>query len=147
MREARGQLWTYTPSDAICITTNGWLRKDGQAVMGRGCAAEAKQRYPHLPGVLGNMIREFGNHVNYLDFTDDHKPIFAFPVKHRWWEKADLELIRQSAHELVKITDAMNLMHVLLPRPGCGNGQLNWPDVREVIAPILDDRIIVITYA
>ncbi len=38
----------------------------------------------------------------------------------------------------------MHLDKVYLVRPGCGNGQLKWEDVKPLIAPILDDRFIVV---
>ena len=38
----------------------------------------------------------------------------------------------------------MHLDKVYMARPGCGNGQLKWEDVKPLIAPILDDRFIVV---
>ena len=46
---------------------------------------------------------------------------------------------------------ALRLVHLALPaatyalvRPGCGNGQLQWGDVRPEIVDILDDRFTVV---
>lgn len=152
MIEVVGNLWEYGPPDAVrVITTNGTIRKDGAAVMGRGCAAEAAKRYPFLPVVLGNELIRRGNHVHNLSTAtrhDDGLELWSFPVKHNWWEVADLDLIESSAHELRL---AMNAYYsedvtVVMPRPGCGNGHLKWEDVRPVIAEILDDRFHVITW-
>ena len=70
--------------------------------------------------------------------------IIAFPVKHHWAQKADLELIRKSAEQLVEISQYCE--RVLIPRPGCGNGQLNWEEVKPILEEILDDRFYVISF-
>ncbi len=143
MVEVKGNLWTY-PANARVITTNGTVKKDGSCVMGRGCALEAKTKFPGIDKELGKLIKLHGNHVRILIW--DHPNIWSFPVKHNWWEKADLELIRRSAKELVNIADVGNYTKVVLPRPGCGNGGLKWEDVKPVIEPILDDRFHVISW-
>lgn len=147
MREMIGDLWN-TQADARCITTNGTIKKNGALVMGRGCAKEAAQRFSLLPIRLGNQVSIAGNHVHVDMLPPSTYILITFPVKHNWWEKADIELIRQSAHELMNL-DLMKsnaLQDVLLPRPGCGNGGLDWfTEVKPVIESILDDRVIVIS--
>ena len=158
MIEVTGNLWTYkTPDgrdpDVRVITTNGTVKKNGEAVMGRGCAAEAKVRWPQMALALGRLIQQRGNIPHLLVMASEGQPaIWSFPVKHQWFQKADLDLIHQSATLLVQEccayaddwTDRDAV--IVMPRPGCGNGRLNWEDVREVIAPILDDRFHVITF-
>jgi len=58
MREATGYLWSWyhKPKTVVLITTNGSIKSDGTAVMGRGCAKQAAERLPHLPGTLGYAI-------------------------------------------------------------------------------------------
>lgn len=146
MKEIKGNLWDV-PSDAICITTNGTLRRDGSCVMGRGCAAEAKLYHPKIDFLLGAGIKKHGNCV--LWFKD--LKIFSFPVKHNWWEKADIDLIVTSANQLKSSVDnltsqGVKLENVVIPRPGCGNGQLKWTDVKPAIEDILDDRFSIITF-
>ena len=124
----------------VVITTNGIVRKDGACVMGRGVALQAAQRFPDLPFVLGAAIEVDGNHVHaFRDFR-----VFSFPVKQHWIEPADPDLIQQSARQLWYAFWKMHLDKVYLVRPGCGNGQLKWEDVKPLIAPILDDRFIVV---
>jgi len=48
LREDKINLWEY-PADARVITTNGFVKNNGEAVMGRGCAREAARKYPRLP--------------------------------------------------------------------------------------------------
>lgn len=64
MTEEQVNLWdVWEQGIPICITTNGFIRHNGECVMGRGCAAEAKRRFPALPAELGAVLREAGNHV------------------------------------------------------------------------------------
>lgn len=156
MLEKRGDLWTFQV-DYRCITTNGFVKKNGEAVMGRGCAKQAATRWPGLPRVLGDLIHEYGNvtqEIGYSTLTDGEIKhcawdLVSFPVKHHWREKADLALIERSAHQLVELVNEEpdpDEVEVVIPRPGCGNGQLDWEDVEPVIEPILDDRFTIITY-
>jgi hypothetical protein len=139
--EITGNMWDIE-ADAYCITTNGFVKKNGEAVMGAGCAKEAATRYPSLPAVLGIHIKLRGNLVWLYEVTP---PLLMFPVKHNWYEKADLELIVKSAVDLMKWVDGKQWQKVLLPRPGCGNGKLKWDDVKIVLEPILDNRIWIVS--
>lgn len=143
MKQAHGDLWRL-PADARCITVNGAVRKDGTAIMGRGTAAQAAQRWPGLPGMLGDLIAERGNHVADLWKPTGGPLIVSFPVKHHWKQRADLALIERSCEELTDLADRLGLQAILLPRPGCGNGQLDWAQVGPAIAPLLDDRVTIV---
>jgi hypothetical protein len=141
-------LWEVA-CDARCITTNGTVKPNGRGVMGRGCAKQAKDRLLGLEITLGAQLRQHGNHVAILSRTGDKRaptPLVMFPVKHAWYQKADSDLIKQSARELVTLTAAQGWQRVVLPRPGCGNGGRSWErDVRWLLQPILDDRFLVVT--
>jgi len=142
MREDMGNLWTY-PANAIVITTNGFVKKNGEAVMGRGCAREAAIRYPDLPEKLGNSLNISGNKVFHF-WIREH--ILTMPVKHNWWEKADIELIKESAKQLIEHADGWDFKTIVCPRPGCGNGQLDWEDVKPILSEIWDDRFVALDY-
>src|SRR3990167_6450372 len=121
MREANGNLWTY-PADIRVITTNGTVKKNGECVMGRGCAAEAKQLFPGIALALGRLIQQHGNHVFLLRQHEGAPLLYSLPVKHQWMEKADPVLIEQSAHELVEQLHTDRPVPFdgvcVLPRPG-----------------------------
>ncbi len=143
MKEIFGDLFEQKDADAICITTNGNVKKNGEAVMGRGCAKEADRRW-NCSKTLGEAIEEGGNFPIIFHRTGDYD-VVSFPVKHKWWEKADMSLIKESAKCLVSFANIYEWKKVVLPRPGCGNGRLDWKDVKRVLEPILDDRFYVIT--
>lgn len=152
MREVTGNLWFYQATVKV-ITTNGFVKKNGECVMGRGCAKEARDMFPGVATLLGTLLTCHGNHVHTLGSHEEPKngggyfELLSFPVKHRWNEDADPQLIVQSAAELAAYVDAKypNAV-VVMPRPGCGNGSLNWEDVKPLIEPILDDRFHIITF-
>jgi hypothetical protein len=145
MIEISGDLWAaYDQDHWVAITTNGVVRRDGACVMGRGVALQAACRWPQLPHLLGEEIGRHGNHVVLMS----KYRIASFPVKHHWMDKADPNLIVRSAQELVdriqESPDVTLIPPFYLVRPGCGNGQLRWEDVRPLIAPILDDRFVIV---
>lgn len=139
MIEAIGDLWKdRLLASAICITTNGDVNREGRAVMGRGVAKQAAERFPQLPRLVACSIWAIGNHVAPI-----LENLVTFPVKHHWDEKADFHLIERSARELVQLANDVRWTDIRLPRPGCGNGGLRWQDVRPLLEPILDDRFLV----
>ena|SRR6266478_100586 len=141
MKELTGDLWSFQETGAWCaITTNGYVKGDGRCVMGRGVAKEAADRFPEIPRELGSAILTGGNHVHFLSHN-----LISFPVKHQWFERADMALIKRSAIELVRHATVLRLDAVYLVRPGCGNGHLDWASVKACIEKILDDdRFIVV---
>ena len=65
MVEVRGNLWTFhAENEWVAITTNGDVRGDGCAVMGRGIAWEATQRFPNIADHLGKLLTREGNIVH-----------------------------------------------------------------------------------
>lgn len=133
-------------ADAVCVTTNGMTKNNGDAVMGAGIARSFAEKYPSLPKTLGEKLRTEGNHVHDIAtitnaYREQH--IVSFPTKHHWKNDSDIALIKQSAEELKALADKNNWTCIYLPRPGFGCGRLSWLYVKPVIANILDDRFIV----
>lgn len=139
----------WTPEDAVCVTTNGKIRKDGRAVMGRGIALTADRRFD-LAVKLAEYLRAHGNRAFNLGVRTDKlsgRPVrvLTCPTKHDWHDRSDLTLIRRSCEQLVAICDKFGVRTCYLPRPGCANGGLDWEtQVRPVVEPILDDRFVVV---
>lgn len=133
MKIIKANIWNYKDKGTIIIPTNGFVKKNGECVMGRGLALQAKQRYPDLPFLLGQHIKTHGNTIGYFYKYD----LISFPVKHNWWEQANLELIEHSAIDLgKKYIEPYNLgcnINLYMPRIGCGNGKLEWGNVLPII--------------
>lgn len=157
-------IWSFLGSvDAICITTNGSVRSDGRAVMGRGIAKEALERFPGINLVLGTFLKANGNtplllHENPVIVSFPTKPgdtILSDPTRLLSWKatyynigqtvpgwafKSDLQIIAQSARVLRRFAESNGWERVVLPMPGCGNGELSWEEVEPVLDQHLDDR-------
>jgi hypothetical protein len=142
MQIINNDIWNYWKQGAyIVIPTNGFVKKTGELVMGRGLALQAKEYIHSIESILGGLIKEFGN----IPFVIEEANIISFPVKHNWWEKADLKLIEISAVLLKKYKLTYpNIFPVYMPKVGCGNGQLNWKDVEPIIEEYLGNLVIIV---
>jgi hypothetical protein len=146
MKEICGDMWDYMKDgNVLVITTNGTIKKDGCAVMGRGNAYEAKQRFPGIDQTLGDLLKIFGNHCFILINRPEFK-IVSLPVKYSFWEEASLELIERSTQELVELVGHHGFKQIIIARPGCGNGKQSWSMVKAIIEKYLDDRFLVISF-
>lgn len=143
MKEIFGNMWNHE-ADAYCITTNGIVRGNGRAVMGAGVALAAVQKFPECDKYLGDFIAKNG-HIVGVFYVADIGDLISFPTKYHWKYKSYIELIEKSAKQLMELVNKNKYNTVILPRPGCANGGLNWADVKKAIAPILDDRVTVVS--
>jgi len=140
MIEISGNIWEQLGRAVIAITTNGSLTRDGRAVLGRGVARQALAHLPDLPQRLGILIAVGGNHVHDLG-----EGVTSFPVEETAWSLPDLRLIARSARELRHLVDLEGWERIVVPRPGCGGGGLNWKDVGPLLMEQFDDRFLVIS--
>jgi hypothetical protein len=138
MQELTGDICDYQGRAVIVITTNGSLTKDGRAILGRGCARQAGERFPDLPLRLGRLIRDNGNHVQLLG-----DGLVSFPVEDSAWSLPDMRLIARSAAELLQLADKEGWDAIVIPRPGCGGGGLAWEEVMPLLTDCFDGRFIV----
>lgn len=139
MMELVGDLWEHLGEATLVVTTGGLVSRSGDASMPRGCARQARERFPELPAVLGRLIRQRGNHVHELGWG-----LVSFPVEQTPFEVPGLGLIERSCQELLALTDRRNWPRVVVPRPGCGGGGLDWQEVRPILQRYFDQRFWVI---
>jgi hypothetical protein len=137
MVELEGDLFEVN-ADWLCITTNGVVNSRGLAVMGRGVAKQAAERYSGIDQTLGNCLLTLGNRVHLLG-TYENKTLVSFPTKHHWRNPSTLELIEASCHQLrtLWLKTEVRPQVVALPRPGCENGKLEWTQVKPVLERVL----------
>lgn len=149
MQEVKGEAFKLLASndyDALCILTNGFVKSNGQGVMGRGIAKKVCSYYPQMPTILGNRVQMGGNNVQRLVTTKKGNMLIMFPTKQFWFNESDPELIVKSCVQLEAFILEHKLKSVLLPRPGCGNGKLAWSDVKPLIQEVLSDKVSVVTF-
>ena len=165
MKVVKGNLFDMEV-DCIAITINGFYTIQNEAVMGRGVAKQAKDKWPFIQKKLGYLLSLHGPHVNIILRKSKKNGrvynVVGFPVKPKsgistgknvvrglkrrfpvgssvpgFMMKASLKLIERSARELVILSKAQGWKTIALPKPGCGAGELDWKSVRAVIKPIL----------
>ncbi len=143
MIERNGSIWDIG-ADAVVIPTNSGTNKDREAIMGKGVAKQAADKYPYLAATLGQDIYHHGVRVVHFPIPKGHN-IIIFPTKTMWHMPAKIDLIESSAKALVTLVDfnVFGWTMIALPRVGCGEGKLKWPDVKAVLEPLLDDRFVV----
>ena len=127
--------------DAICVTTNGIVKSDGKAVMGKGIALQARNLFPGIDVALAGHLKLWGN-IPAIIWHDAMCKIVSFPTKNDWKDKSSLELIDQSAFLLSHMIEGYGWTKVAMTKPGCGNGGLNWADVEPIIVKHLPDMVI-----
>jgi len=143
MKELVGDMWSIK-ADAYCITTNGIVKTNGRAVMGAGVALSTVRKFPECDKFLGHHIKELGHKV-FVFYVGNGIDLISFPTKYHWKDPSDINLIEKSANELIQLINKNRYNMVVLPRPGCCNGGLDWKDVKKVIEPILDNRVVVVS--
>jgi O-acetyl-ADP-ribose deacetylase (regulator of RNase III) len=136
----KADLWKIHEMGAtIVVPTNGSVTREGLAVMGRGLALQASQRFSDLRRELAQRLHERGNRVYHFP----EYRIICFPVKHEWSQQADLDLIRQSAKELRERASKLYIQTVWMPMVGTGNGGRTWREVEPIIEEYLSGCAIV----
>ena len=128
-------------ADAICFTSNGVTKANGALVMGAGVAKAFRDTFPLLDVAAGYAVRTHGNRCQVV--RDSKPAIVAFPTKHHWKDPSSLELIRDSAEQLMRLIEDRGWRMVALPRPGCRNGGLEWTQVKPFLS-VLDDRVVIV---
>lgn len=135
LREYAEDIWTFDATVRV-VPTNAVVKHNGLAVMGAGLARQAVARYPNLPEVLGKCIRANPKQRVHSIRHD----VLTFQTKDDWRDPARLDLIEQSAAELVVLANKMpHWRTIALPRVGCGNGELRWTDVRPILEAAFGD--------
>ena len=129
--------------EALCVTTNGVVKKDGSAVMGKGMALLVDQKY-NVGSKLGKHLKENGNVPCDLGIVADGFHVISFPTKNDWSESSDLNLIKQSAEKVKEMADSLGLEKIYITRPGCGLGNLEWSDVKRTLSTVFDDRFCIV---
>ncbi len=142
--EENKNLWNFSPEIYYrVITTNGNIKNNGEAVMGKGIALQAKERYPSLPSELGERLKLYGNVVNVFS----QFKIITFPTKNNWREKSTYELIKISCNNLSVLCRYLDIKKIVMPMVGCSNGGLRWSEVKKIIYEKLENSDIDVTIA
>ena len=127
-----GDLLARDSVDAIVNTVNC------VGVMGKGIALQFKSKWPanfkaYKAACDAGEVRL--GRMFVFDSGGLLKPNFIinFPTKDHWRGKSDLESIRTGLEDLVQVIQRHQIRSIAVPPLGCGNGGLDWEDVRPMV--------------
>ena len=103
-------------------------------VMGKGIAARFKEQYPDMflayRDICAKKLLEPGK--LWLWKAPD-RWILNFPTKRHWRHPSKLEWIDAGLRKFVAEYENRGVTEISFPRLGCGNGGLDWDDVRPLM--------------
>jgi len=129
---AQGNL-LVAPVDALVNTVNT------KGIMGKGIALQFKQAFPAMfrdyeKACKAGEVQLGKMHVFDLGgLAGGPHWIINFPTKGHWRERSRLTDIETGLEELVTTILRLGIRSIAIPPLGCGNGGLNWADVRPRI--------------
>ncbi|MCR8848156.1 macro domain-containing protein [Rossellomorea sp. SC111] len=107
-------------------------------VMGKGIALEFKKRYPENFQLYKTKCAKkeltIGNSFVYeIPNSDTTNFIINFPTKKHWRNPSKIEYIEEGLDNLIKLLVEYNIKSLAMPALGCGNGNLDWNNVKPLI--------------
>lgn len=114
-------------------------------VMGKGLAAAFKQRYPDMFTEYKKICKEDGlaPGSSWL-WKGPDQWVLNFATKKHWRHPSKIEYVRDGLNEFRNTYEAMGIREIAFPRLGCGNGGLDWKEVRALMVDALHDLPITI---
>lgn len=127
----KGDLFS-SPAQVLVNTVNT------VGIMGKGLALEFKTRYPE-------MFKEYQKvcNDNLLDigklflWKKEDKWVLLFPTKKHWRSPSKLDYIEKGLEKFVQSYDELGIESIAFPKLGCGNGGLDWADVKPLMEKYL----------
>jgi O-acetyl-ADP-ribose deacetylase (regulator of RNase III) len=107
-------------------------------VMGKGIALMFKEAYPESARLYEEACKRKEIHVGRVLVTPSqqlHGPrwIVHFPTKKHWRNPSRIQWVRDGLKDLVQQMQARGVRSIAVPPLGCGNGGLEWDQVRREI--------------
>ncbi|HEX7706704.1 MAG TPA: macro domain-containing protein, partial [Thermoanaerobaculia bacterium] len=107
-------------------------------VMGKGVALMFKEAYPenfrrYAAAVAEGEVQTGKMFVSESAALHGPKWIINFPTKQHWRGKSRMEWIENGLDDLVRVIRENTIRSIAIPPLGCGQGGLDWRDVRPLI--------------
>lgn len=107
-------------------------------VMGKGIAAQFKQRCPDMFKAYRKLCDEKQFDIGQLFlWKASDQWILNFPTKKHWRNPSKLSYIEAGLRKFVSQYEQRGITEIAFPRLGCGNGGLDWADVRPLMEAFL----------
>lgn len=109
-------------------------------VMGKGIAAEFKKRHPEMFVAYRKLCEQKQLDVGMLWlWRGSDQWVLNFPTKKHWRNPSKLEYIEAGLKKFVREYERQAITEISFPRLGCGNGGLDWENVRPLMESYLAD--------
>lgn len=124
-------------AEAIVNTVNT------KGIMGKGIALQFKQQYPNMYKDY-KIACENGEVIIGKMYVWKNPSMFGpryiinFPTKQEWSKPSKIEYIQKGLLDLVTVIKELGLKSIAVPPLGCGNGGLDWNQVKTFIISALD---------
>ncbi|MDY3745188.1 MAG: macro domain-containing protein [Lachnospiraceae bacterium] len=127
----KGDIFT-SPAKILVNTVNT------EGVMGKGIALELKKRYPEMFQAYKKKCADQKLDVGTLMmWKKSDKWILLFPTKRQWRRPSKMEYIEKGLQRFADNWDKLGANSIAFPKLGCGNGGLNWDEVRPLMESYL----------
>lgn len=113
-------------------------------IMGKGIALMFKDKFPENFTTYARACENEEVRIGKM-FVTENKQLFGpkwivnFPTKKHWRTRTRIEWIEAGLEDLVGVIREKNIHSIAVPPLGCGNGGLDWADVRRLIVDALGD--------
>lgn len=125
------------PAEALVNTVNT------AGVMGRGIALQFKQAYPAMFRAYEAACRAGEVTIGKMHVFDrgglagGPRWIINFPTKRHWRAASRIADVEAGLEDLIATIQRLGIRSIAIPPLGCGNGGLDWRDVRPRIEAAL----------
>jgi O-acetyl-ADP-ribose deacetylase (regulator of RNase III) len=128
----QGDLLKQLDVDAIVNTVNC------VGVMGKGIALQFKKKWPdnfklYAEACKSGLVKPGLMFVYDAGLLASPKFIINFPTKDHWRGSSRIEFIHDGLIDLIAQIKAHQITSIAIPPLGCGNGGLDWRDVKPLI--------------
>jgi hypothetical protein len=107
--------------------------------MGKGIAKTFKDRHPAMFREYRNLCLDKQLDVGRLHlWKSTDRWILNFPTKTTWRQPSQLSYVERGLKTFVENYEAMGVVSVSFPPLGCGNGNLDWHDVKPLMESYLN---------
>jgi O-acetyl-ADP-ribose deacetylase (regulator of RNase III) len=123
-----------SPAQTLVNTVNT------MGVMGKGIAKTFRERYPAMYAEYRKLCDRGKLSVGNLHlWKGGDRWVLNFPTKTTWRLPSKLEYIEKGLQTFVNNYERMGIVSASFPPLGCGNGNLDWDEVRPLIEQYLSN--------
>lgn len=152
MIEVKGDFWKEAlNADALVCTINGVVMSNGRLVMGAGIAKQFRDKYsPNLDLAWGQqrLGQPEGLLISKLatqcfELKDCEMTLIGLPTKTDWKKPSDINFVAHNLQLLLEYVNVNDFKKVVMTRPGCGHGGLQWSQVKPLMQEFNDNVFVI----